>query len=121
LKHIKTGLKRGSFDVVAATRQAQAAKLTLRPGAASDSQPSNEHPRSEQWVVVISGTGQAIVRNRRGGVRRVSLQPNSLLVIEREELHQLKNTGHRQLATLNFYVPPAYDSGGEVKKRAAGQ
>jgi oxalate decarboxylase/phosphoglucose isomerase-like protein (cupin superfamily) len=107
--------------VVAATRLAQVAKMTLRPGAASDSHPSNEHPRSEQWVFVISGTGQAIVRNRRGAVRRVRLQPNSLLVIEREELHQLKNTGRRHLATLNFYVPPAYDSRGQVKSRAAGR
>jgi mannose-6-phosphate isomerase-like protein (cupin superfamily) len=46
------------------------------------------------------------------------LQPNSLLVIERGERHQIKNTGRRQLATLNIYVPPAYTGDGELRDDA---
>ena len=91
--------------------------MTLRPGAASDSQPSNEHPKSEQWLFVLSGSGEAIVHDRSGKVHRARLKANSLLVIERGELHQIKNTGRRSLSTLNFYVPPAYDSDGDVKER----
>lgn len=91
--------------------------MTLRPGAVSDSQPSNEHPKSEQWLFVLSGSGEAIVQDRSGKVHRARLQANSLLVIERGELHQIKNTGRRSLSTLNFYVPPAYDSDGDVKEQ----
>jgi mannose-6-phosphate isomerase-like protein (cupin superfamily) len=116
LKHVRSGAKRGAFDVLESTRLAQAAKMTLRPGAASDSQPSNEHPHSEQWLFVVSGTGEAIVHDRTGKARRTKLRPNSLLVIERGERHQIKNTGRRQLATINVYVPPAYDREGDVKK-----
>jgi oxalate decarboxylase/phosphoglucose isomerase-like protein (cupin superfamily) len=108
VKHFKTGAKRGNFDVVVSTCLAQAAKMTLRVGGASDSHPSNEHPHSEQWLFVLAGTGEAIVHDRSGKVRRTKLLPNSLLVIERGELHQIKNTGRRQLSTLNIYVPPAY-------------
>lgn len=116
MKHIKTGAKRGTFDVLESTRLAQVAKMTLRPGAASDSRPSNEHPRSEQWLFVVSGTGEAIVHDRSGKAHRARLQPNSLLVIERGERHQIKNTGRGRLATINVYVPPAYDREGDVKK-----
>lgn len=115
MKHIKTGSKRGQFDVLAATRLGQAAKMTLRPGAASDDEPSNEHPHSEQWLFVISGSGEAIIGKRRGSLRRVRLSENSLLVIEKGELHQIKNTGRRSLVTINFYLPPAYDEDGEAK------
>ena len=64
---------------------------------------------------MIAGTGEAVI-GRRGAVRRVKLQANSLLLIEKAELHQIKNTGRRSLVTINFYVPPAYDAKGEPKK-----
>lgn len=115
MRHLKTGLKREEFDLLVATRGAQAAKMTLRPGAASDDEPSNEHPRSEQWLFVISGNGEAVIGKRRGALRRVPLAPNSLLLIEKGELHQIKNTGRRSLVTINFYIPPAYNADGEPK------
>jgi mannose-6-phosphate isomerase-like protein (cupin superfamily) len=115
VKHFKTEAKHGSFDVIVSTRLAQAAKMTLRAGAASDSHPSNEHPHSEQWLFVLAGMGEAIVHDRSGKKRRTKLEPNSLLVIERGERHQIKNTGRRQLATLNLYVPPAYTPDGDVR------
>jgi oxalate decarboxylase/phosphoglucose isomerase-like protein (cupin superfamily) len=37
------------------------------------------------------------------------------LVIEKGELHQIKNSGRRPLVTINWYVPPAYDAGGEPR------
>jgi mannose-6-phosphate isomerase-like protein (cupin superfamily) len=116
MKHIQTGRSRGIFDVLASTRLAQVAKMTLRPGGASDDEPSNEHPKSEQWLFVVSGTGEAVVYERSGKANRVRLAANSLLVIERGERHQIKNTGRRQLATINVYVPPAYDRDGSLKR-----
>jgi oxalate decarboxylase/phosphoglucose isomerase-like protein (cupin superfamily) len=115
MQHIHTGSKREQFALLAATRSAQAAKMTLRPKAASDAQPGNEHPQSEQWLFVISGVGEAIVGKNRRSLRRIALSRNSLLLIEKGELHQIKNTGKRSLITINFYVPPAYDAEGEPR------
>ncbi len=116
MKHTKTGRRRGEFDLLIATRAAQAAMMTLPPGSSSDDEPSNEHPRCEQWLFVLSGSGQAIIGKRRNRLHRVALAENSLLVIERGELHQIKNTGRRPLRTFNIYVPPAYDH--DAKPRA---
>jgi mannose-6-phosphate isomerase-like protein (cupin superfamily) len=116
MRHIRTGSKRGQFDLLAATRSAQAAKMILRPKAASDSEPSNEHPHSEQWLFVVSGFGEAILGKSHRFLRRVALSRNSLSLIEKGELHQIKNTGKRSLITINFYVPPAYDAEGEPRR-----
>lgn len=113
MKHVEIGEIRAAFKVLAATRGTQAAKMTLRPGGASDDEPSNEHPDSEQWLFVLSGTGEAVIGKRRGTLRTVKLARNSLLVIEKGELHQIKNTGRGSLSTINVYVPPAYGDDGE--------
>jgi mannose-6-phosphate isomerase-like protein (cupin superfamily) len=115
MKHVKSGSKRGLFQILAASRSVQAAKMTLRPGATSDDHASNEHPKSEQWLFVISGTGVATIGRRKDSLRRVPLGEGSLLLIEKGELHQIRNTGTKELKTINFYAPPAYDSDGEPK------
>src|SRR5690349_15522432 len=113
MKHVKTGKKRGKFSLLAHTREMQAAMMTLRPGGASDDDPSNEHSGSEQWLFVISGLGEVKIGKRRGHIRRIKLEIGSLLIIEKGELHQIINTGKRMLRTINFYAPPAYDAEGE--------
>jgi mannose-6-phosphate isomerase-like protein (cupin superfamily) len=113
MKHIKTAAKRGRFDLLAKTRGAQAAKMTLRPGAASDDEPSNEHAQSEQWLFVLAGTGEVKIGRRNGSMRSLRIGPNSLVLIEKGELHQITNAGRSELSTLNFYIPPAYDNQGE--------
>ena len=120
MKHIKTGKKRGKFDLLASTRALQAAMMTLKPGSASDEEPSNEHSASEQWLFVISGTGEARIGKRRGQLRTVKLEANSLLIIEKGELHQIRNTGKRSMRTINFYAPPAYDENGEPFSKLRG-
>lgn len=116
MKHLKTGLKRGKFDVLMSSRDCQAAKMTLRPGKASDDRPSNEHRRCEQWLLVLSGHGEAITC-KKDAQQRAALAPGSLLWIEKGELHQIKNRGRASLVTMNFYVPPAYTEDGEPKNR----
>jgi mannose-6-phosphate isomerase-like protein (cupin superfamily) len=113
MKHVKTGKKRGKFNLLANTRQVQAAMMTLRPGGTSDEEPSNEHSGSEQWLFVISGSGEAKIGKRRGQLRRIKLEAGSLLIIEKGELHQIVNSSKRSLRTINFYAPPAYDEEGE--------
>jgi mannose-6-phosphate isomerase-like protein (cupin superfamily) len=116
MRHIKTGSKRGFFKLLASSDSAQAAMMVLRPGQKTGEAPENEHPNCEQWLFIVSGTGTARV-----GKRRVGLHDNSLLLIERDEPHQIENTGKRRpLVTLNLYVPPAYDEQGEVRLSAKG-
>jgi mannose-6-phosphate isomerase-like protein (cupin superfamily) len=108
MKHIKTGTTRSFFKVVASTRSSQAAMMVLPPGESSE-EFGNEHPQSEQWLFVVSGSGRARVEKR-----RLAIKENSLLLIEKGEKHQITNTGRRPLVTVNFYVPPAYTKDGEL-------
>jgi len=95
---------RVAFDV----RLAQAAEMVLAPGD-SEGGPDNRHRGADQWLFVVSGTGVAIVEGR-----RVPLKDGTLLVIERRERHEVRNTGRTLLKTLNFYYPPAFDTDGDA-------
>jgi mannose-6-phosphate isomerase-like protein (cupin superfamily) len=110
MKHFSTARNRSFFQLLHSTRDCQAAMMTLKPGQSTTDKPENEHPRCEQWLFVISGSGRAIV-----GRKRVSLKENSLLLIEKDEPHQITNTGRTPMVTINFYAPPAYTSSGNVK------
>ncbi|MFD0740479.1 cupin domain-containing protein [Lysobacter koreensis] len=94
---------RVAFDV----RKAQAAEMVLAPGA-SEGGADNRHRGADQWLYVVSGSGVAIVEGR-----RVPLKAGTLLVIERRERHEVRNTGRTLLKTLNFYTPPAFDAQGD--------
>lgn len=93
---------RVAFDV----REVQAAEMVIAPGA-SEGGADNYHHGADQWLYVVAGSGEAIVDGR-----AVSLQPGTLLVIERGERHEIRNTGEDLLKTLNFYCPPAFDGEG---------
>jgi mannose-6-phosphate isomerase-like protein (cupin superfamily) len=84
MKHIATSAKRGTFNILLRSRSTQAAKMTLAPGATSDDEVSNEHPSSEQWLFVISGSGEAVIGTRQSPLR-----------------------------TIKLYAPPAYDPHGD--------
>ncbi|MCE9552205.1 MAG: cupin domain-containing protein [Planctomycetes bacterium] len=83
--------------------------MVLRPEQ-DTGPPGNEHSRSEQWLLVVSGSGKAVVNGR-----RIALRRHSLLLINKGESHQITNTGRKKLITLNFYAPPAYDAQGEPR------
>ena len=68
----------------------------------------NRHRGADQWLYVISGTGVAVVNGH-----RVELRAGTLLLIERGDAHEIRNTGRRLLKTVNVYLPPAYDALGE--------
>ncbi len=108
-KHLRFGK---GFRPAFAVRGVQAAEMVIAPGD-SEGDPDNYHRGAEQWLFVVAGTGQAIV----DGVRR-KLRPGSLLVIERGERHEIRNTGTELLRTLNFYSPPAYTGSGEPRPPA---
>lgn len=95
------------FRTAFAVRRAQATEMVLAPGD-TEGGPDNRHRGADQWLYVVSGTGVATVEGR-----RVPLKAGTLLVIERRERHEVRNTGRTLLKTLNFYYPPAFDADGD--------
>lgn len=118
MHHINIEGSHRDFEILLTVDEAQAASMNLRPGASSDGEASNEHPQSQQWLLVLSGSGNALVGKSRQGLRRVLLRKNTLLLIEKGELHQIQNTGTTPLRTINFYVPPAYNTEGKPIAKA---
>lgn len=109
-KHLRFGRGfRVAFDV----RKVQAAEMVIVPGGIEGG-PENRHRGADQWLYVVSGIGLAIVEGE-----QQKLKAGSLLVIERGERHEIRNTGRTSLKTLNLYSPPAYDE--EEEELPAGE
>lgn len=90
------------FRVVAGNAGSQAAVMVLAAGDSTGG-PDNRHDDGDQWLFVVEGTGEAVIDRETTGLRQ-----GTLLLIERGEAHEIRNTGHEPLRTLNFYVPPVY-------------
>ena len=90
------------FDVAAGNTRSQAAAMTLAPGDSTGG-PSNKHEHSDQWLHILGGEGEAVITERKH-----ALSAGVLILIERGETHEIRNTGSQPLQTLNLYVPPAY-------------
>jgi len=95
------------FRVAVGNARSQAAEMVLPPGKA-EGDSHNRHRGADQWLFVVSGTGVAKVNKR-----RYALKPGALLLIEHGDEHEICNNSRGVLKTLNFYVPPAYDSKGD--------
>lgn len=102
MKTVRAGAATGFFDVVAGTARSQAATMVLAPGQATGGD-DNVHDKSDQWLYVISGRGEATVNGRRLGI-----ESGELLLIEAGERHEIRNTGGEPLVTVNVYAPPEY-------------
>lgn len=90
------------FQIALGNDNAQAAKLVLGTGKSTGGS-DNRHPDTDQWLFVVSGEGEAVVNDE-----RLHLEAGTLLLIERNEAHEIRNTGQEPLRTFNIYVPPAY-------------
>jgi mannose-6-phosphate isomerase-like protein (cupin superfamily) len=99
------------FRVAAGNARSQAATMTLAPGE-SEGGPDNRHRGADQWLYIESGTGVALVAGQ-----HVTLKAGALVLIERGEAHEIRNTGRTPLKTLNVYVPPAYTVDGDELPR----
>ena len=100
MHHFKIAPKEG-FHVVARTKKSEVATMVIAPGD-KEGGPDNKH-KADQWLYVLSGTGEAIVEGH-----SISLSEGILLEIEAGEKHEIKNTGTTPLKTINFYAPPEY-------------
>ena len=108
----RTTLRFGSgFRVVIGNPRSQAAAMTLPPGE-SEGGSDNRHRRADQWLFIESGTGLAVVNGT-----RIRLRRGVLVLIERGDRHEIRNTGRAPLKTLNIYVPPAYTRAGDELPR----
>ena len=99
------------FKVLVGNRRSQAATMTLGPGDCEGG-PDNRHRGADQWLFVETGRGVAIVNGR-----RAVLRPGALVLIERGDRHEIRNTGRTPLRTLSVYVPPAYTTSGDELPR----
>jgi mannose-6-phosphate isomerase-like protein (cupin superfamily) len=99
------------FRVAFGNPRSQAAEMVIEPGK-SEGGPGNRHRGSDQWLYVVAGTGAAFINGKRS-----SIAEGSLLLIERGDEHEIRNTGKELLRTLNIYVPPAYAESGDPLPR----
>ena len=81
--------------------------MTLAPGE-TEGGPENRHKGTDQWLYVVSGTGIALVEGE-----QVELREGTLMLIQRRDRHEIRNTGDTLLKTLNVYIPPAYSDEGD--------
>jgi len=109
-KRLRSG-RGSSFRVVLGNRRSQAAEMVVAPGK-GEGDPHNRHRGADQWLFVESGTGVATINKK-----KYKLLPRTLVLIERGDEHEIRNTGRGMLRTLNFYVPPAYDAEGDELPR----
>src|SRR5687768_11701884 len=100
------------FRVALGNRRSQAAEMVLPPGDA-EGNARNRHRGADQWLYVVAGTGTATINRKRHRLRA-----GTLLLIERGDEHEIRNTGRAPLRTLNVYVPPAYTKSGDELPRA---
>jgi mannose-6-phosphate isomerase-like protein (cupin superfamily) len=108
MKRKQLSFKRG-FHVAIDEKHAQAAEMTIAPGG-KEGGSDNRHRGADQWLFIVSGSGEARVEGR-----KLELGPGMLVLIERGEKHEICNTGTEALKTLNFYVPPAYTKAGNER------
>ncbi|GAB1595327.1 cupin domain-containing protein [Lysobacter sp. PAGU 2638] len=101
------------FRVAFEVRRAQCAEMVLAPGD-TEGGDDNYHRGADQWLYVVDGRGVATVQVD-GRKRRITLEPGRLVVIEKGERHEVRNTGTALLRTLNFYYPPAFARDGDPK------
>lgn len=87
--------------------------MVIAPGDAEGGA-GNRHRGADQWLFVVQGNGVATINGRRH-----SLRAGTLILIERGDRHEVRNSGRRPLRTLNVYVPPAYTASG--RERPAGR
>ena len=101
MQHIVLTDRSDAFAVIARTARSQAAVMTLAPGEDTGEPRESEHPEADQWLFVLSGTGEAS-----GEGWQQPLEPGSLLLIAAGEGHRIRATGAAPLRTVNIDAPP---------------
>jgi mannose-6-phosphate isomerase-like protein (cupin superfamily) len=94
------------FRVSVGNDRSQGAVMVLAKGGCEGGL-DNRHRGADQRLVVMSGTGAAIINGH-----KIPLRTGSMVLIERGDTHEIRNTGRGLLKTVSIYVPPAYKADG---------
>lgn len=96
------GDSRSFFRVLQTGPQTQTALMTLKPGEASGEK-SNEHPRSDQVLLVLEGEILAEI-----GDETELLEKGDVVIVRAGVAHRFSNESQASVSTFNVYGPPAY-------------
>lgn len=102
MKTVNVHRTRPGFSVLQTLEKSQTATMTLRPGEWSGEK-GNEHPDSEQTLLVLEGEVVAEI----GDDRKV-LRKGDVVIVPRKAPHRFGNEGEDIALTFNVYAPPAY-------------
>jgi mannose-6-phosphate isomerase-like protein (cupin superfamily) len=106
MKHEQLSFRKG-FRVSIGNKRSQGAVMVLSQGN-MEGGPDNRHRGADQWLMVIEGTGAAIINGH-----KLPLKVGTLVLIEAGDTHEIRNTGRSLLKTVSVYLPPAYDGQGQ--------
>lgn len=90
------------FYVLQTSDCGQTAVMALDRGESSGER-KNEHPQSEQILLVLEGEVTAEI-----GDEKAQLLEGDVVIVPREAPHRFTNTGKKKALTFNVYIPPAY-------------
>lgn len=106
MKQTSVSYRKG-FHVLTGDEHSQVATMVIQPGGREGGS-DNKHHGADQWLYVESGQGETTINGH-----TYRLEAGSLVLIQRGDRHEIRNTGREPMKTLNFYVPPAYTSEGD--------
>lgn len=90
------------FAVLQTAKKTQAAVMTLAPGKSSGPK-GNEHPSSEQVILVMEGEILAEI-----GDDKRTLRKGDFAIVPVGVPHRFTNHAESSATTFNVYGPPAY-------------
>jgi len=90
------------FDVLETASKSQVAMMKLSPGKASGPR-GNEHPKSEQILLVLEGEIFAEI-----GEEKATLRKGDIVIVPTDTDHRFMNLSESDALTFNVYAPPAY-------------
>ena len=90
------------FAVLQTGARSQTAVMMLQPGAWSGEK-GNEHPQSDQVLLVMEGEVVAEIGDERAILRR-----GDVVIVAAGAPHRFGNEGAKKAVTFNVYSPPAY-------------
>ena len=62
--------------------------------------PAHSHPKSEELIYIITGSGKVMIENEVGEVRS-----GTAVLFEQGKVHMLKNTGDHEMKVICFFAP----------------
>ena len=91
------------FEVLQTISKTQTATMTLSPGKSSGPK-GNEHPKSDQVLLVLEGELLAEIDSEKATLRR-----GDVVIVPAGAAHKFTNHSESKVITFNVYAPPAYD------------